>query len=72
MSKISSMPAPYVIATHVIAADEGWMWRIEWWVGNVDVKNTAPTDYAEAKKAYKTARAASAAMVKKLSSLVLG
>jgi hypothetical protein len=45
------MGQPIEIRTRVFLSDEGWSWRVEIWVGNLDTRNAPPTKTRESHEA---------------------
>lgn len=43
---------PLELHVRVFEADDGWRWRVEAWVGNVDVRNTPPKVVQESRRAF--------------------
>lgn len=49
---------PIVIKIRVFQADDGWRFKVDWWIGNVDVTSHAPSGTFESKKAFAVRRTA--------------
>lgn len=71
MSLPASAPTdPIVLHTEVIPSDDGFRWRIRIWVGNVDVRNTAPAQTIESPATYGSRRIAGAYLARRLLGLI--
>lgn len=61
---------PYYTAIRVFPSDAGFSYRIEIWVGDVDIRNTEPHRIDESKRAYKSPAVATNAMLARLAALL--
>jgi hypothetical protein len=49
---------PIVIKIRVFQADDGWRFRIDWWIGNVDTMSAPVSGSFESKKGFVRRQAA--------------
>ena len=64
--------APYFAGTRVFQSDNGFSYRLQIWVGDVDYLHAPPTLSDESTKTYKTSQTATRAMLARLTAILTG